>query len=164
MLNPDLRKTKSRTCFRSGSLRTPQDCVGLARMLNLKRSHLFKKRLVAKNGGIEATRSPFHLLLCRRLTDFGLARMLDLNRSHLSTKSFGTIPYMPPELLADGRMSRKSDVSVPCRGAAYTFACVADGLELRAASSLRCEWCICCDAAASADAACCPRSVACAAL
>lgn len=39
--------------------------------------------------------------------------MLDLNRSHLSTKSFGTIPYMPPELLADGHMSRKSDVSVP---------------------------------------------------
>ena len=45
-----------------------------------------------------------------RLTDFGLARMLELNKSHVSTKSFGTIPYMPPELLSAGRMSRAADI------------------------------------------------------
>jgi len=45
-----------------------------------------------------------------KLTDFGLARMLDLNKSHVSTKSFGTIPFMSPELLSSGRMSRANDV------------------------------------------------------
>lgn len=36
--------------------------------------------------------------------------MLDLNKSHVSTKSFGTIPFMSPELLSSGRMSRANDV------------------------------------------------------
>lgn len=56
--------------------------------------------------------------------------MLDLNRSHLSTKSFGTIPYMPPELLADGHMSRKSDVSVPLPRRGIPLACLAESCEL----------------------------------
>lgn len=45
-----------------------------------------------------------------KLTDFGLSRMLDMDKSHVSTKSFGTIPYMSPELLSLGRMSRANDV------------------------------------------------------
>lgn len=40
----------------------------------------------------------------------GLSRMLDLHATHLSTQTFGTIPYMPPELLRAGVMSRKADI------------------------------------------------------
>lgn len=36
--------------------------------------------------------------------------MLDLDATHCSTQTFGTIPYMPPELLSAGVMSRKADV------------------------------------------------------
>ena len=46
----------------------------------------------------------------RRLADFGLSRVLDLNVTHLSTQSFGTVPYMPPELLSQGRMTKAVDV------------------------------------------------------
>ena len=46
----------------------------------------------------------------RRLTDFGLSRVLELNTSHVSTQSFGTVPYMPPELLSEGRMTKAVDV------------------------------------------------------
>jgi serine/threonine protein kinase len=46
-----------------------------------------------------------------RLADFGLSRILDLNSTHVSTQSIGTVPYMPPELLATGRMSKAVDVS-----------------------------------------------------
>ena len=35
---------------------------------------------------------------------------MDNDQSHISTQTFGTIPYMPPELLADGRMTRAVDV------------------------------------------------------
>ena len=45
-----------------------------------------------------------------RLADFGLSRLMDNDQSHISTQTFGTIPYMPPELLADGRMTRAVDV------------------------------------------------------
>ncbi len=47
---------------------------------------------------------------CCRLADFGLSRVLDLNVTHLSTQSFGTVPYMPPELLSQGRMTKAVDV------------------------------------------------------
>ena len=30
--------------------------------------------------------------------------------THLSTQSFGTVPYMPPELLSQGRMTKAVDV------------------------------------------------------
>jgi len=33
-----------------------------------------------------------------------------MNASHVSTQSFGTVPYMPPELLSHGRMTTKVDV------------------------------------------------------
>ena len=55
------------------------------------------------------TRLP-HLLGVCRLADFGLSRVLDMNASHVSTQSFGTVPYMPPELLSQGRMTTKVDV------------------------------------------------------
>ena len=45
-----------------------------------------------------------------RLADFGLSRVLDMNATHVSTQSFGTVPYMPPELLSQGRMTTKVDV------------------------------------------------------
>lgn len=47
----------------------------------------------------------------RRLADFGLSRMLEFNATHVSTQTFGTVPYMPHELLSDGRMGKSADVS-----------------------------------------------------
>lgn len=46
-----------------------------------------------------------------QLTDFGLSRWLDTGqRTHLSTRTFGTIPYMPAELLNTGRLTKAVDV------------------------------------------------------
>ena len=56
-----------------------------------------------------------------RLADFGLSRVLDMNASHVSTQSFGTVPYMPPELLSQGRMTTKVDV--------YSFAILSAGFD-----------------------------------
>ncbi len=50
-------------------------------------------------------------MLPRRLADFGLSRMLEFNATHVSTQTFGTVPYMPHELLSDGRMGKSADVS-----------------------------------------------------
>jgi serine/threonine protein kinase len=59
-----------------------------------------------------------------RLADFGLSRVLDMNATHVSTQSFGTVPYMPPELLSQGRMTTKVDV--------YSFAILSARLLRRA--------------------------------
>lgn len=48
--------------------------------------------------------------LCR-LADFGLSRMLDLNKTHVSTQTYGTLPFMPVELLHEGHMGKSADVS-----------------------------------------------------
>lgn len=45
-----------------------------------------------------------------KLADFGLSRMLDLDMTHISTHTYGTISYMPPELLSQGKMTRAADV------------------------------------------------------
>jgi serine/threonine protein kinase len=52
--------------------------------------------------------------MCRfcRLADFGLSRMLDLNKTHVSTQTYGTLPFMPVELLSEGHMGKSADVSV----------------------------------------------------
>lgn len=44
-----------------------------------------------------------------KVADFGLSRKLGQS-THLSTKSFGTITHMPPELLLDGHLSSKVDI------------------------------------------------------
>jgi len=51
-----------------------------------------------------------------KLADFGLSRVLEHQATHVSTQTFGTIPYMPPELLNRGRMAKPADV--------YSFAIV----------------------------------------
>ena len=68
---------------------------------------------------------PTHGYDCR-LADFGLSRILDLNSTHVSTQSIGTVPYMPPELLSTGRMSKAVDVSCSQHGA---WACRVPGLR-----------------------------------
>lgn len=45
-----------------------------------------------------------------KLADFGLSRVLDLDMTHISTHTYGTISYMPPELLSHGKMTRACDV------------------------------------------------------
>ncbi len=50
------------------------------------------------------------MLVTCRLADFGLSRILDAHATHISTQSFGTVPYMPPELLSQGRMTKAVDV------------------------------------------------------
>jgi serine/threonine protein kinase len=51
-----------------------------------------------------------------KLADFGLSRMLDLNKTHVSTQTYGTLPFMPVELLSEGHMGKSADV--------YSFAVV----------------------------------------
>ncbi|EIE23924.1 kinase-like protein [Coccomyxa subellipsoidea C-169] len=51
-----------------------------------------------------------------KLADFGLSRVLETHATHVSTKTYGTLAYMPAELLQDGRMSRAADV--------YSFAMI----------------------------------------
>ena len=45
-----------------------------------------------------------------QLADFGLSRLLDPTMTHVSTKSYGTISYMPAEVLKDGRLTTAADV------------------------------------------------------
>ncbi|KAK9794907.1 hypothetical protein WJX73_003974 [Symbiochloris irregularis] len=45
-----------------------------------------------------------------KLADFGLSRLLDPTMTHVSTKSYGTISYMPAEVLKDGRLTTAADV------------------------------------------------------
>jgi hypothetical protein len=42
--------------------------------------------------------------------DFGVSRVLAGERSHISTRSYGTVSAMPPELLASGRLEPACDV------------------------------------------------------
>lgn len=44
-----------------------------------------------------------------KLADFGMARLLETNRTHVSTHTYGTISYMPPELLREGKLTRAVD-------------------------------------------------------
>ena len=37
--------------------------------------------------------------------------MLDLNKTHVSTQTYGTLPFMPVELLSEGHMGKPADVS-----------------------------------------------------
>ena len=71
------------------------------------------------------------LVWLRRLADFGLSRVLDMNATHVSTQSFGTVPYMPPELLSQGRMTTKVDV--------YSFAILSAALLCWATCSTFCH-------------------------
>jgi serine/threonine protein kinase len=45
-----------------------------------------------------------------RVADFGLSRALGMGLSHLSTRTYGTVTHMAPELLASGHMRQASDV------------------------------------------------------
>jgi len=45
-----------------------------------------------------------------KVSDFGLSRLLADRATHVSTKSYGTVRAMPPELLKDGRMGTAADV------------------------------------------------------
>lgn len=44
------------------------------------------------------------------LSDFGLSKVLDGGGTHMSTRTYGTIAFMPPELIRDGRLSSSADV------------------------------------------------------
>ncbi|KAK9823953.1 hypothetical protein WJX72_006631 [[Myrmecia] bisecta] len=45
-----------------------------------------------------------------KIADFGLSRVLDVDATHISTKTYGTISYMPGELLQAGKLTRAADV------------------------------------------------------
>eukprot|EP00775_Hariotina_reticulata_P008839 gene8839-9018_t len=45
-----------------------------------------------------------------KITDFGLSRVLDIDATHISTRTYGTIVYMPSELLLQGRMTQATDI------------------------------------------------------
>ena len=42
-----------------------------------------------------------------QLADFGLTRVLDVDKkTHVSTQTYGTVAYMPPELLSSSRLTK----------------------------------------------------------
>jgi serine/threonine protein kinase len=45
-----------------------------------------------------------------QLGDFGLSRVLGDQASHISTHTYGTISFMPPELVRDAKLSKAADV------------------------------------------------------
>ncbi|BDA45748.1 probable mitogen-activated protein kinase kinase kinase 11 at C-terminar half [Coccomyxa sp. Obi] len=46
-----------------------------------------------------------------KLADFGLSRALDHEKhTHISTQTYGTVAYMPPELLSNSRLMRSADI------------------------------------------------------
>jgi serine/threonine protein kinase len=46
-----------------------------------------------------------------QLGDFGLSRLVDTGvHTHISTKTYGTVTYMPPEMLSQSRLTRAVDV------------------------------------------------------
>jgi serine/threonine protein kinase len=46
-----------------------------------------------------------------QLADFGLSRILTHDTfSHVVTRTYGTMAYMPPELLKTGKLARPTDV------------------------------------------------------
>lgn len=63
-----------------------------------------------------------------KLADFGLSRVLDLDMTHISTHTYGTISYMPPELLSQGKMTRACDV--------YSFGMLSESFRLCKMSGL----------------------------
>jgi serine/threonine protein kinase len=53
-----------------------------------------------------------------KITDFGLSRVLEADSAHVSLaeNTYGTVSYMPRELLQDGKMTKQVDV--------YSFAII----------------------------------------
>ena len=45
-----------------------------------------------------------------KVADFGLSRALAAGQSHLSTRRYGTVTHMPPELLSTGKLAVAADV------------------------------------------------------
>jgi mitogen-activated protein kinase kinase kinase 11 len=45
-----------------------------------------------------------------KVADFGLSRALAVGQSHLSTRRYGTVTHMPPELLSSGKLTVAADV------------------------------------------------------
>ena len=42
-----------------------------------------------------------------KLADFGLTRVLEVDKkTHVSTQTYGTVAYMPPELLSSSRLTK----------------------------------------------------------
>eukprot|EP00877_Chromochloris_zofingiensis_P004213 jgi/Chrzof1/13793/Cz08g12190.t1 len=64
-----------------------------------------------KSGNVllKGTSSDSRGFICK-LGDFGLSRVLDLDATHISTRTYGTICYMPKELLAEGKMTTAADI------------------------------------------------------
>jgi serine/threonine protein kinase len=54
---------------------------------------------------LKSTTSDPRGFVCK-VSDFGLSRVLDAGSTHVSTRSYGTIAFMPPELIRDGRLAR----------------------------------------------------------
>ncbi len=48
--------------------------------------------------------------LVLQLADFGLSRVLGDLATHVSTRTYGTISFMPPELIRDAKLSKAADV------------------------------------------------------
>eukprot|EP00878_Enallax_costatus_P002645 GHUV01002830.1.p1 GENE.GHUV01002830.1~~GHUV01002830.1.p1 ORF type:complete len:787 (+),score=114.21 GHUV01002830.1:311-2362(+) len=48
--------------------------------------------------------------LLAKVADFGLSRALAFGQSHLSTRRYGTVTHMPPELLVAGKLTPAADV------------------------------------------------------
>ncbi|PPD96978.1 hypothetical protein GOBAR_DD06004 [Gossypium barbadense] len=59
---------------------------------------------------IKASNILLDLKFRAKIADFGLARTFEEDQSHISTAIAGTLGYMAPEYLANGRLTEKADI------------------------------------------------------
>ncbi|EIE22674.1 kinase-like protein [Coccomyxa subellipsoidea C-169] len=73
-------------------------------------SGLIHGDLKSANVLLKSTGTDARGFVCK-LADFGLSRVLDHEKhTHISTQTYGTVAYMPPELLSDSRLTRSADI------------------------------------------------------
>ncbi len=97
---------------RANLIRFKQSTMGLSLHLTAECAVLQSANVLLKS----TTTDP-RGFLCK-LADFGLSRVLDMDATHISTKTYGTISYMPAELLSQGKLTRSADV--------YSFAMLSE--------------------------------------
>ncbi|CAL8462804.1 g2337 [Coccomyxa elongata] len=107
--------------LRTGRLRRPNGLPDLSMVLScltdiasgmeyLHAAGILHGDLKPANVLLKSTSADRRGFLCK-LCDFGMSRLMDATQAtHVSTQTYGTMPYMPPELLAHSQLTPQADV------------------------------------------------------
>jgi mitogen-activated protein kinase kinase kinase 11 len=94
-------------CFQGAVLRRARDvAAGLAHLhsQNICHGDLKCENVLLRSDASDPER------VTAKVADFGLSRALAVGQSHLSTRRYGTVTHMPPELLSSGKLTVAADV------------------------------------------------------